>query len=498
MVEGHPGLSCGSELGRCDIHETACRQDILDAVACLRDYDEQVTQPRVHFISLTELGEPPPGEGDFGGRNLRLAYSLFGLVSPNEVEDAAAQAAQLDDIGAIYSAEEKAIYVVEDPRAKPSDAEGVAAFETGAMNILAHEFVHFLQDREFDLEEYAENFPEDFDPLLAQISAVEGEAMLCEAQFAFEQAGVAATDERIVSQFESYVGFAETAIRDAASPVLEARMLFPYTYGGHSNAVLHRDEGKDGVAELRDTRTSLSFVQRRWGIVSREPEPIETEELDIAGLGFEELGEQQFGAWLVSVFLSRTLDMPTADALALGQQWRGDVIHSWRDPDTDEVIGNWILDFDSEDVSRQRIAELGSALLRSPPRDDSAWTVRVEGKRIEITSSTIFDSAVVQEIHSARAPDSGTRDAEVADASAPDAPKADPLPVRRPTETVSASGDAGLVGEEMEVAMASKRLADLQPSDVDDRSSEAGILVRRLRAHERLRQRLTKRQPRVW
>jgi hypothetical protein len=495
FAEEQPGLGCSSAVRTCDIHEAACRQDVLDAVACLRDYDEQVEQPKAHFIRLSDLLEAPPGADDAENGALRLGYSLFGLVSPEEVDGEAAQAAQVDDLAALYSAEEKAVFILEDPGGDAlEEGELSVSRQAYLMSILAHEYVHFLQDREFDLKRYSDDLSERFDPMLAEIAAVEGEAMLYETFFSFQAAGVPATDERVLGQFEHYIDFSEEAIRSAESPALEARGLFPYTYGGHSNAVLHRDDGVEGVAALREATSTLEFIQRRWGEVEPAEAQIEAADLDLGGQGFDKLGEEQFGPWVLNAFWSRTLGSSTSEALEVAQLWQGDRLGVWRHPETGETVGSWVIAFASDAARDDRLARWAGELAKSAPRSDTAWKVTVAGERLEITSSTAFDSqAVPLFTGEAGAPD-GSGSSNRDDAGASTAEYEAAADWRSPR-------DAGVLdaGVRLEATRSSLHLVSTRLSRLPhDSLPGANTLKHRLRSQRRLQRFVRQRQSRLW
>lgn len=489
FAEERVGLGCGSGVRRCDIHEAACRQDVLDAVACLRDYDEQVEQPTVHFIRLSDLAEAPPAAEEPEESELRLGYSLFGLVSEGEVEGTAARAAQLDNVAALYSAEDEAVYVLEDPGGRElTEAELGVSPQAYLMSLLAHEYVHFLQDRELDLEEYGNELPERFDPMLAGISAIEGEATLYEALFSYAVAGVSATEQRILGQFESYIDFSEEAIRQAESPALEARMLFPYTYGAYSNAVLLRDEGTEGPGVLREATSTLEFLQRRWSEVAPAIDSLEADDLKLEGEGFEKSGEEQFGPWVLNAFWSRTLGSSTPDALGIAQLWQSDRLSVWRNPDTGETIGNWAIQFRAQGPT---VSTWASALADATPSTDTPWVVRVSGEHcLEITSSTHPRSEVISELtvlpSENSSIDAGTNDVEPAQLS-------DQLSAVD-EDTGSIEAGSPIVAGDGPTQLLSKQL----PRDVGMRLPEARTLTHRLRAQRRLQQFVRQRRSGLW
>lgn len=496
FAEHQSGLGCGHDLRRCDIHEAACRQDVLDAVACLRDYDEQVQQPEARFIRLSDLtGSPSSPVEDATERYKRVGYSLLGLVSGDEIDDDAAQAAQVDSIAALYSPRDKTIYVLEDPGGQDlSEAELGVPLEVYQMAVLAHEYVHFLQDREFDLEEYGEELPLELDPSLAGIAAVEGEAMLYEGFFSFDLAGVSASDERMLRQFEEFIDYSEEQIRLAASPVLEARMLFPYTYGGHSNARIHQQEGQAGLAVLRAASSTLEFVQRRWGSVEPLEEPFEPVVSGLEQLGFDRLSSDQLGPWLLNAFWSRSLGAPTPEALGVAQLWYGDRVALWRNPESQEVVANWAIGVGPGGAPDPRLQQWVTALRSAPPEAAASWEVRVMGDHLEMTASTSRDSEAVK--HLGRSGDATvTADGGAADSDVTDVVDAGAEPCAGCSTADGGTEDGGVV---LRPTSSNRLQVRATPEPASRRSPEAVRLVQRLRARERLQQFVRERASRLW
>lgn len=405
-MEVNPGLACGSSLAVCDIHSAACRQDVLDVVACLRGYDTQVRQPIATFIELNDLvggsesSEDIPEEKD--ARDTRLGYSLFGLVATDEVSAEDALAAQADSIAALYSPEQQRVFILENPGGEAlSEAELGMPVEVYQMTVLAHEYVHFLQDQETDLAAFSEQLPELFDPAMAGISAIEGEAVLFEAFFGLQLAGRRVSREPVVQQFEAYVDFAEEAIREAASPALEARYLFPYSYGAHSAAVVHFDGGSGAVAGLRRSSSTLEYIQRRWAEPLRRatPEPAEPTAPD----GLSSIHSDQLGPWLLAAFASRSLGISSDQALAFASHWSVDRVRVFR-ADDEEVVAHWLLEFEgpttgqasSTGETEVSLREWAGALQGAAPGATPTWLVASKGNSLEIIASTRPDSAVAR------------------------------------------------------------------------------------------------------
>ncbi len=426
--ETHPGLSCGTTLDNCDIYAAGCRQDVLDVVACLRGYETQVRQPEVTFIELDDLlaGAVAPSDSR-DEQDIREGHALFDLIDAREVSSEAAFAAQADSIAALYSASNDQIYILENPGGVGlSEAELGISVDAYRMSVLAHEYVHFLQDIESDLDEFSSRLPEEFDAALAGISAVEGEAVLYEGLFQLEASGRRIADGEVIDLFEQYIDFAEREIREVESPALEARYLFPYTYGAHSAALVHFGGNAQQLEQLRYSHSTLEYIQRRWGIAERRETPAPFE--PPAREGIEQVNSDQLGPWLLNAFWSRVLNASTPDALAVAQLWGVDRMRVWRTSVPDEIVAQWIIEFrdpasDSgaeESETSQRVLEWRDRLQNQPSTLAETWFVRAQGPFLEVTSSNVPESAAARDLaNRSLAEVSPTSDASEGDSGVP-------------------------------------------------------------------------------
>lgn len=410
--EGRPppsGGTCGADLELCDIHDWRCRQRVLDAVVCLRGGLAWVDQPETQFLQLSDLleaaavEEPTPDE-----RTIRGGYALFGLVAPAEVADDAATAAALDSVAAFYSPGDWSVFIVENPGGPElSEADLGMPVEAYRMSVLAHEYVHFLQDLEFDLDEFTERLDGSYDSSLALISSIEGEAALYEGVFTFTLLGKNPSESRLISSFSDFIDYAEEAIRLVDSPWLEARSIFPYTYGAHSAAVLHAREGKKALEELRRSGSTLEYLQRRWDVASSTvPSTSEFETRDDPQLVL--VDEEVLGPWLLNAFWSRATGASTEEALALALRWESDHMTIWSGNvargDQPELVGQWVIELaagaesDDDDTSRW-VAELARSLgTATPPKGAASWSVRADETRLEVTASSLARSEAVSRL----------------------------------------------------------------------------------------------------
>src|SRR5690606_3634913 len=134
----------------------SCRQRIFDKVGCMRGHSRRTTPPPIEFIKLGDLLNAVQAEEekkpDPDAETQRRGLSLLGLVHPADVAASQAAAERLEGLAALYIPETKQVVMIEDPGgSEPSEAELGLPPPVFYMSVLAHEYVHVYQDREYDL-----------------------------------------------------------------------------------------------------------------------------------------------------------------------------------------------------------------------------------------------------------------------------------------------------------------------------------------------------------
>lgn len=421
-TESERSLSCGRNLDVCDISRESCRSAVLDSVACLRGYKITVPQPEVTFITVEELRNSSSEEVDDADVTLRHAYSLFDLVATKHVEPNAALTSAVNSIAAFYSAESKRVFILEDPGGESLDERQLGMpVDVYRMTVLAHEYVHFLQDNEFDLERYSADLPTAFDPRLARISAVEGEAALFEGLFTLDLAGRQVDEPRILERLKESLDSTDEAVRNGDSPYLLARYAFPYTYGAHSSAVLYFDGGQRALARLRRVGSTLEYLQRKAGASLQMPSKTLPEPNEFSGL--ELVSEDELGPWLFGVFSSRVGGVSTSSGQAAAMNWQADRLQVWRTRG-DELLAQWVIELtptdsgDGETTARR----WKGPLQEGKPEATPTWLVRASERQLSITVSTREGSEAAVEVADAWGPDDTEETAEPTDMDGESAP----------------------------------------------------------------------------
>lgn len=404
-------LECPVHVQRCDVHSSQCRQRIFDYVGCVRGHSTRERQPPIEFIKLSDLleavqaaeMEAPDPDADAQ----RRALSLLGLVASSDVAATEAAAERVQGIAALYLPESKQVVMIEDPGGtEPSEEELGLPIDVFNMSVLAHEYVHAYQDREYDLGRFQSNIPDNFDGQLAAISAIEGEATLYEYEFLLDVLDRQDADRRKI--FEALVDAAETTLAESDSPWLAARSIFPYTYGGHSAWSVEQTDGALGLERLRNSETTLSYLERRWGALERSGEATRVGRANDAGL--EKVTSDDLGAWLLNGFMGRAVTLETDEALRVARQWSSDELSVWRGPD-DEVLVHWVVGYASADAANSdwSWAEQAQVLAdRGSPIADAKWLVSNREQSLVITASTNSNGSALARLHTSNELDETT------------------------------------------------------------------------------------------
>ena len=256
--------------------------------------------------------EYPPEESDLD----QLEWELLGIISPEQDIVQLQKDLLSDQVIGFYDPEDEAMFVVGD------DSTPVPLL----VWTLAHEYVHALQDQEFDLDAIDESIGEEnHDALLAFRALVEGDASIAGARYALaslspeEMAELAASDDSAGGAFES----APRALREL--------LLFPYDTGLQYVLTLI-DRGSWSVVNEAYIRLPASTEQVMHPEKYRVGEaPLEVDLPDItSGLspGWEEVRRNVTGEFFTGVLLEYGIDAPTARQAAAG--WGGDAYVLYR------------------------------------------------------------------------------------------------------------------------------------------------------------------------
>lgn len=323
-----------TELGRCDVASGPCQRGIYESVALSLDA-EGFSMPSIRTISVEQhTNEVRAGldlndltGDDPESRGLRL----LGFLPPVTDSITEAQADYfINNVAAYYSRGSRSITIID------------RDYEPGAAQvILAHEFVHAIQDSEFNLGSVG-NGASTEDGVIGVRSVIEGDAMYSSIDWYLALEGVPATrtlwDEELEWRTESL----RERVADPTIALIDTASSFPYSYGFRFMTDVSLAGGLAGRkgAFLLPPETAAEVISGEAdpAVVLDLPGPVHPAPLDAT----EPTIEDRVGAWYVYGFLVRQ-GMADEDAWAAAQRWLGDETAIYEAGD--EVAAVWRVRF---------------------------------------------------------------------------------------------------------------------------------------------------------
>jgi hypothetical protein len=239
--------------------------------------------------SLSELiyEETTPEELATQGRLLeRLGLLPAGADLPGLIEELYGS-----QVAAYYRPDTGTFYVIE--RDEPF----------GAMDrmTVAHEYAHALQDQHFGLEESRITDPAEGDAVLAQVAAIEGDAVLVMSLWAFEHL----TPVEWMALMGESMSPADEELLESMPPILRRQLEFPYVEGTVFVGELFADGGWSAINDALVTppATTEQVLHPAKYFAGEEAVRVRVDDLsDVLGgwqrVHEETLGELNVGVWL--------------------------------------------------------------------------------------------------------------------------------------------------------------------------------------------------------
>jgi hypothetical protein len=214
------------------------------------------------------------------------------------------------EILGLYDDELDVFYIVSDGEFNLSDELTVA-----------HEYVHGLQDQNFDLTALLDDDSLNDDQYLARLSLVEGDASLAMVEYLW--AHLSELDAGELQTFLAEEEGSEEALA-AAPPIIRETLSFPYLSGLDFVTVLQQ-EGWDAVdaAYLDPPQSSEQILHPDKYLSGDEPELITLAPLtSTLGTAWRLVEAETLGEFQTNLYLVQQLDQETADLASQG--WDGD------------------------------------------------------------------------------------------------------------------------------------------------------------------------------
>ncbi|NNE18007.1 MAG: hypothetical protein HKN10_05975, partial [Myxococcales bacterium] len=274
-------------------------------------------------IDLQEL----TGE-DASTRGLRL---IGFIPEASESLTATQTEFRINQIAAYYSSGNDMITVVD------RDYE-----EVNAQALLAHEFTHAIQERQFGFAGVWAGVNSE-DTMLGARSVIEGDAQHTEAAWVYEKLGYLPEEIDWDAIHDDYKEWVEEGVADAETALVDTASLFPYAYGFAfmSEATLTNGLGARGLAFGAPPSSALEVMSAPFGVAPMfdfpnvaHPSPVE---------GHMQEVQDRMGAWYVYGFLRRN-GVTEEEAWTTALSWRGDELAVY---DTgSEVAAVWRVRFE--------------------------------------------------------------------------------------------------------------------------------------------------------
>ena len=247
----------------------------------------------------------------------QLEWELLGLIRPDQNLYELQLALYTEQVAGFYDSETEEIVIIGD-----HDAAAPMIIVT-----LAHEYVHALQDRAFDLDALEESVEGNQDALAALLALIEGDATVAELQYAMRR-----LSREQLAELGSSAQPPDNAF-SRSPPALQAVLFFPYL-SGHAFVTALLDGGWRAVdAAYTRLPASTEQILHPAKYAAREA-PLEVDLptlIDALPPGWSEVRRDVFGEFMVSVWLEGSQAVPQAAAAAAG--WGGDAYALYQNED---------------------------------------------------------------------------------------------------------------------------------------------------------------------
>jgi hypothetical protein len=293
------------------------RARAMQAAANVRELSWQ-TEPGMCELTGWEYGTRTKETADaLGGEELRQLSHLAvaGGMLP-EGTDLATLAASFAaaSAGATYSPLDKQVLLIADPQGKNTPPD----------SLLAHEFVHALQDQHFDLLSLLLARPHSFDREEALFAVIEGDAM--DVQRRLEQGNswtrrpldeLARTEDERFNDYRREIG-------TLFPPLLTETFIFRYRDGVRFVEAVRRKGGERAVDELfrHPPASSAQILHPEKYFANEQPRALQLHEQDFSDAGWRASIATTLGEIGMRGLLLKALPVKEATAAAAG--WSGD------------------------------------------------------------------------------------------------------------------------------------------------------------------------------
>jgi hypothetical protein len=222
------------------------------------------------------------------------------------------------------------------------DGDTPRSVTESAYLLLAHEYVHALQDQEHDLTALQQAYSSTTDGALALRSLIEGEATVHETNFAVASWGIS-PDDVLWSSRDNYIQQFDAKALEGYSPLLATWRSFPYEAGAPYVRGLLQADGMRSVRQAFDNPPQATLALTSEVV----PSPIDAN-APLPPVDYELVAVDTLGAELLRASMLGFSSATAGSAARLANEWRGDRVYCYRSPTTANVALFWRLRFASE------------------------------------------------------------------------------------------------------------------------------------------------------
>ena len=252
-------------------------------------------------------------------------YKVLGMLSEEQDLYEIRLSLLTEGVLGTYDTETDEFFVVEDDERE---------FSLTEERIYVHEYVHFLQDQNYDLETSLDELEGTLDERLAFIALIEGDARIAEILYMlnnFDEGQMAAAQpEPSQALIDAFL---------AAPRVVQRTYNFPYVEGGRFAATLQTFSGWEAVDRAHDAppRSTEHILHPDRYLNGDDPQEVAMPAVaEILGEGWELVRRGTLGEFLLQAYMETDFDPARAATAAEG--WGGDTFELVAGPDGQSVV----------------------------------------------------------------------------------------------------------------------------------------------------------------
>lgn len=341
----------------CDTRTAACQERLLAFAGCIYGVANTPNVPvrvvteeqLVEELSADDASDDEAAEDAADLPHIERALVDLRLLQPGDLTDEGGSTAQIvSSIDGVYQGAERGIALVD---------RGETRADADANALLLHEFVHAIQDAQFDLDAWREKHAAGTDTSLALRTVTEGQATYAQFRAFLAMTGrdVARVDwDRTLSSFRDQV---ITPAFEAPSPFLASITTFPYAYG----AATARENWSNHQAQFdAPPLSTLEVLSHDAGLAFAEPAELGAE-APTPDADYQLVDGDTLGAFQLSLS-AHSLGAEMSAAQSLGRAWRGDALWIYAGP-AGETVWLWKLQ-----LANSSYADQLAVLVQSNPQ----------------------------------------------------------------------------------------------------------------------------------